>query len=159
MLSCDVRFASSNARFGLPETGLGIIPGALGSTLLADVIGQHHALRLGCTGERINANEAQRLGLVDELQDSPEAARARARELATLVASKAPRAVAAFKGAMLELGASPALDSRVVREAASYEAQVRNGDAALGRANFKRIVAGEAPDWPPRSAEIVEAKP
>src|SRR5690606_3554506 len=54
----DYAIATRAATFGLPETGLGIIPGARGTAELATLVGPAQALRLGCTGEIISAAEA-----------------------------------------------------------------------------------------------------
>jgi enoyl-CoA hydratase/carnithine racemase len=66
-LACDLRIASEDAIFGFPETGLGIIPGAGGTQRLPRVVGMGHAMRLILTGERIDASEALRIGLVSQL--------------------------------------------------------------------------------------------
>src|SRR5690606_32519387 len=66
LLTADYRIACDEASFGLPETGLGIIPGAGGTSELWAHVGVPHALRLGMTGERIDAAEALRIGLVQE---------------------------------------------------------------------------------------------
>jgi len=149
MLAADYRIAAPGANFALPETGLGIIPGALGSSLLADLVGKNQALRLGCTGENIDGVEALRIGLVDELGEDAEAALARAYELCARALSRAPRALAAFKQTMLEAQGLP-VEARVALEAAGYREQVRNGDAAIGRAHFADIRAGKTPPYPDR---------
>jgi len=64
LLTADYCLATPTARFALPETGLGILPGARGTAELALHIGPAHALRLGCTGEEIDTREALRIGLV-----------------------------------------------------------------------------------------------
>ena len=63
MLTADWRIAVDNAVFGLPETGLGIVPGAGGTAELWAEIGVGQALKMGMTGERIDASEAKRIGL------------------------------------------------------------------------------------------------
>lgn len=63
-LTCDLRIAAEDARFGLPEAGLGIIPAAGGSQTLPRVIGRAMALELTLTGEMVDAQEAYRIGLV-----------------------------------------------------------------------------------------------
>lgn len=148
MLAFDYRIATPAAAFALPETGLGIIPGALGTALLSSAIGINQALRLGCSGERIAAEEAARIGLVDELQADAAAARQRADALAAQVGLKSPRAIAAFKAAAL--GNVGQVMDRIKAESNAYLGQLRNGDAAVGRAAFKDIRAGVRPDWEPR---------
>jgi len=71
-LSCDLRIAAPEAMFGLPETGLGIIPGAGGTQRMARLIGESRALDLVLTGRRIDASEALALGLLNRLAPSAE---------------------------------------------------------------------------------------
>lgn len=66
-LACDIRVASPNAKFGLPELNLGIIPGGGGTQRLARIVGKGKALEMILTGETINANEAKNLGLIKEI--------------------------------------------------------------------------------------------
>jgi enoyl-CoA hydratase len=63
-LACHLRIASENARFGLPEVGLGIIPGYGGTIRLARLVGLGRAIELTLTGEMIDASRAEALGLV-----------------------------------------------------------------------------------------------
>ncbi len=71
-LTCDLRIAAPGALLGLPETGLGIIPGAGGTQRLARLIGESRALDLVLTGRRIDASEALALGLVNRVAPSAE---------------------------------------------------------------------------------------
>lgn len=148
LLSCDYVLAVEGARFALPETGLGILPGAGGTSELQRRIGPAHALRLGLTGEAISAAEAVRIGLAQELHPTPEAAEARAAALASAAATRSPTANAAFKAALL---AGQGLDyaSRAELEALAYERCVDAGEAAIGRARFAAGAEG-APAWGPR---------
>jgi enoyl-CoA hydratase/carnithine racemase len=145
-LACDYRIAGPNARFGLPETGLGILPGAGGSTELSGRIGVNHALRLGMTGEQIHAEEAVRIGLVDELATSLDAGLARADALAALVCKRSPTSTATFKAAVLATVGMEG-EAREAVEARAYEHCVDSGDAAIGRANFAALTAGAPVPW------------
>ncbi len=142
MLTCDYRIAAKTASFGLPETGLGIVPGAGGTSELPHFIVLPQTLRLGMTGERISAEEAARIGLVQEVVEDVDAGLARARALAARVARNSPTAVAAFKaGCLAALGlAGP---ERQEIEARAYEHCLDAGEAAIGRENFAQIRAGE----------------
>lgn len=97
-MACDFRIASASATFGQPEINLGIIPGSGGTQRLPRLIGLGAAMRMILTGASINATEALRLGLVEEV-----AAAEDLRELtlatAAAIASKSPIAVAAAKEA------------------------------------------------------------
>jgi len=66
-LACHIRLASDNARFGLPEVKLGIIPGYGGTVRLPRIVGKGRALELVLTGEMIGAEEAYRIGLVNRV--------------------------------------------------------------------------------------------
>lgn len=100
-LACDIRIASENARLGLPEVGLGIIPGYGGTQRLARVIGKGLALELVLTGAQIKADEALRIGLVNKVV--PQASLlATAKEMVAHIARNAPLAVAAAKRATHE---------------------------------------------------------
>jgi enoyl-CoA hydratase/carnithine racemase len=148
LLACDYRIAAPTARLGLPETGLGIIPGAGGASELPALIGLPQALRLGMTGEQLDAQEALRIGLVDEGCADVDAGVARARALAAMVARRSPTAVAAYKAAALA-GIGRSEDERRAAEAAAYEHCADTGEAAIGRANFDAIVSGGQAPWGP----------
>jgi len=66
-LACHMRFASENAVMGLPEVGLGIIPGYGGTQRLPRLVGPGLAMELILTGRRIKADEAERLGIVNRV--------------------------------------------------------------------------------------------
>lgn len=63
-LACDIRVATKNAKFGLPELNLGIIPGAGGTQRLSRIVGKGRALDMVLTGKIIDGEEAERIGLV-----------------------------------------------------------------------------------------------
>ncbi len=151
MLACDWRIAGPSARFGLPETSLGIVPGAGGASELASLIGIPQALRLGMTGEQVSADEAHRIGLVDERVESVDAGLARAEDLAAMVKRRSPTAVAAFKAAALAASGRSEEERRRL-EAEAYEHCVDTGEAAVGRSHFAEVVAGGAAPWGPFKA-------
>lgn len=149
LLTADYRIGCPEALLGLPETGLGIVPGAGGSSELAGVVGLAHALRLGMTGERVSAEEGLRIGLLQELVADVESGLQRARALAAQVVRNSPTAVAAFKAATLDAVGLPAEARREV-EARAYELCVDSGDAAVGRTAFQAIREGREVEWGPR---------
>jgi enoyl-CoA hydratase len=71
-LACHMRFASENAKMGLPEVGLGIIPGYGGTQRLPRLVGLGRALELITTGRMIDAAEAYRIGLVNAVLPQPD---------------------------------------------------------------------------------------
>jgi enoyl-CoA hydratase len=96
-LACDLRYASSSSKLGQPEINLGIIPGWGGTQRLARVCGLGVAKDLIFTGRLVDAEEALRIGLVNGVHDP---AIDKAREVAELLASKGPLALAAAKRAL-----------------------------------------------------------
>jgi enoyl-CoA hydratase/carnithine racemase len=90
-LACDIRVASASARFGLPETGLGIIPGAGGTQRLARLVGLGRAIDLILTGRVLDARQALDIGLVTYLAE-PAELMATARKVASAVAARGPLA-------------------------------------------------------------------
>jgi enoyl-CoA hydratase len=91
-LACHLRIASSAARFGLPEVGLGLIPGYGGTVRLARVVGLGHATEMILTGEPIDAARAHQVGLVTAVVEG-EALLAEAKKLARRVTKNGPMAV------------------------------------------------------------------
>ncbi len=149
LITGDYRIATEQASFALPETSIGILPGAGGTSDLPHLIGVNQALRLGMTGERIDAAEALRIGLVDERTADVEQGMARALALAGMVARRSPTAVSTYKSAVLQ-GLEADRSTARMLEAKAYEHCVDSGDAAIGRTQFKRITAGEDVEWNPR---------
>jgi enoyl-CoA hydratase len=92
MLACDFAIASAKARFGQPEVGLGVTPGFGGTVRLGRRIGPARARQLLYTGETIKADEALRIGLVNEVV-APEELRARVDTITAAIVKNAPRAV------------------------------------------------------------------
>jgi enoyl-CoA hydratase len=105
-LSCDIRIAARSARFGQPEIRLGLIPGGGGTQRLPRLIGSGRALRLILSGELIDAIEAHRIGLVDELVDD-DALRARTLELARTIAAHSPLTLRIAKAAVASAAEAP----------------------------------------------------
>jgi enoyl-CoA hydratase len=92
-LACTLRLAAATARLGQPEIKLGILPGYGGTQRLPRLIGQSSALRMLLTGDMISAEEALRIGLVDEVHPADHLL-ARGQALASQIASAAPLAIA-----------------------------------------------------------------
>ena len=92
-MACHVRIASEKAKLGQPEVKLGIVPGYGGTQRLPRLVGRGAALRLLLTGDMIDATEAFRLGLVDQVV-APDALIATARAMLTAMAANAPLAMA-----------------------------------------------------------------
>ena len=93
-LACHIRIATDKAQIGLPEVTLGIIPGYGGTQRMARLLGKAKALELICTGERISAAEAERIGLVNRVVPAEQLMTV-AEELARKIMSRGPLAVRA----------------------------------------------------------------
>jgi len=92
-MACILRLAAEDAKFGQPEVKLGVIPGYGGSQRLPRLVGRGAALKLLLTGAVIDAREALRIGLVDEVVAGAELM-TQAEKLAEEIAAQAPGAVA-----------------------------------------------------------------
>jgi enoyl-CoA hydratase len=93
-LACDIRYAAGSAKLGQPEVNLGIIPGWGGTQRLARVCGVGVAKELIFTGRTVDAEEALRIGLVNDVHDP---VLDKARETAGLLATKSPVALRLMK--------------------------------------------------------------
>ena len=98
-LCCDIRIASQDARFGLPEVGLGIIPAAGGTQTLPRTVGRGKALEMLLTNRWIDAEEACQIQLVNQVVVR-EKLQERAKEMAEKIASHDPAAVRSAKQAV-----------------------------------------------------------
>lgn len=95
-LACDVRIAEEGATLALPEASVGLLPCGGGTQNLPWLVGEGWAKRMILCGERVSAETAARIGLVEEVVDAGTAC-ARALELAAMVENQSPKAVSACK--------------------------------------------------------------
>jgi enoyl-CoA hydratase len=100
-LACDIRIAGDDARLGLTEVDLAIIPGGGGTQRLPRLVGRGKALEMILTGARIDAREALRIGLVERVVPAAEVKTA-GLELARTLAAKAPVALRYAKEAVVK---------------------------------------------------------
>jgi enoyl-CoA hydratase/carnithine racemase len=133
-LACDMIVASETAEFGQPEILLGIIPGGGGTQRLARVLGKQRAMELVLTGRRIDAAEAERLGIVNQVAPSTEWLDA-ALELASVVAARPPLAVRFAKQAVLAADESP-LSAGLEQERRLFELAMATEDRVEGMTAF-----------------------
>ena len=98
-LACDIRVAARSAKLGQPEIKLGILPGGGGTQRLPRLIGAGRALRMILTGEALSAEQAERIGLVDEVVDDG-ALQAAVQALAQQIAAHSPVALRLAKDAV-----------------------------------------------------------
>lgn len=134
-LACHLRVASSDARFGLPETGLGVIPAYGGTLRLARAVGRGRALAAMLSGEEVGADEALRLGLVNRVVP-PERLPAEAEALArAVIETSAPLAARACLEAVTR-GARLPLDEALELEAELFAQLFSTEDAREGTRAF-----------------------
>lgn len=106
-MSAHIRIASSNARLGLPEVSLGVIPGYGGTQRLTQLVGRGKALEMIMTAGMIKADEALSAGLVNKVVE-PSALMAACQEMAQAILKNSPRAIA---GAIRSVNAGLAYDT------------------------------------------------
>ena len=133
-LACHLRVFSRTARVGLPEVGLGLIPGYGGTRRLPRVVGRARALEMILTGDPVDAETALRWGLANRVAE-PEALAAEARKLAEKVLSRGPVAVrlaleAVLRGESLGAEEGRAAERALFGLAASTE-DMKEGTAAF----------------------------
>ncbi len=98
-LACDLRIASTDARLGLPEVTLGILPGAGGTQRLPRLVGPARAKQMMLFGDLIDAATAEKWGIVNDLAD-PGELMSKAREWAAVLLERPPLSLANIKGAV-----------------------------------------------------------
>ncbi|MEK0431737.1 MAG: hypothetical protein RL139_1541 [Gemmatimonadota bacterium] len=133
-LACHLRVASTHAKFGLPETKLGLIPGYGGTQRLPRLVGQGRALQMILTGEPVDAETAVRIGLANAVA-APDLLLEAARSLAKTAAQNGPLALAHAITAVTA-GAGLPLDAALALEAEQFGAVGRTEDMREGTRAF-----------------------
>jgi enoyl-CoA hydratase/carnithine racemase len=134
LLACDLRVAAPHAELGLTETSLAIIPGAGGTQRLPRLVGRSRAKDLILTARRLDAAEAERIGLVNRIAPAGKL-RETALEVARRIADNGPVAVRAAKAAMDQGGELPMVQGLEV-EARCYERVLPTQDRLEALAAF-----------------------
>ena len=133
-MACDIRLASDKARLGQPEVNLGIIPGYGGTQRLARLVGRGKAKELIFTGDMIGAEEAHRIGLVDEVYPADQLME-KAMETAKKIASKSAPSIAGAKE-VINRGLDVNMAAGVDFEKAHFGVVFGNKDAKEGLKAF-----------------------
>ena len=136
-MACDIRMASSKAKFGQPEVGLGIIPGFSGTYRLPKLIGQGYAKEMIYTGKVIRADEALRIGLVNAVYE-PEELMGKAMEMAAMMLKNAAIAIRLAKqsineGYDLDADDAIALENKLFGQCFATKDQKEGMDAFLNK--------------------------
>lgn len=134
MLACDIRIASEHAQFGLTEARIGSLPGAGGTQRLPRQIPHAIAMYMLLTGERVDAQEAYRIGLVSKVVPHDELM-AEATRVAQVIAANGPLSVRAIKQAAVR-GLEMSLDGGLLLEQHYFNLLMDTQDRAEGRRAF-----------------------
>jgi enoyl-CoA hydratase/carnithine racemase len=129
-MACHLRIAGDRARFGQPEINLGIIPGFGGTQRLPRLIGKAKAIELTLTADLITAQEAHRLGLINQVVPQDQVMKA-AKDLARKIASKGQVAVRLALQA-IEEGLAQSLDEGLAKEAKAFGLVAETEDCKEG---------------------------
>jgi enoyl-CoA hydratase len=141
-LACDIIYASKKAKFGQPETNLGVIPGFGGTQRLAYNVGINKARELIYTCDMIDADEAKRIGLAAEVYE-PEELMDKVIEKAKLMLSKGPCALAAAKRVMNK-GRGISIDAALNLEREAFQGLFGTQDQKEG---MKAFLEKRKPDF------------
>jgi enoyl-CoA hydratase len=134
-LGCDIRLASENAVFGLPEATLGVFPGGGSTQRLPRLIPQGIAAEMLFTGKRIDAQEAYRIGLVNKVFPVGQVLAA-AKELANRICLSGPLAVKAIKQCLIRGVYNMSLDEGLILEETLQKDVFESKDFLEGTASF-----------------------
>lgn len=125
-MACHIRVASDNAKMGLPEVTLGLIPGYGGTQRLTQLVGRGKALEMILTADMVNADEAHRIGLVNHVTE-PENLLAKAEEILQKILSRSPVAVGA---------AIRAVNAGLVDGVNGFDAEIHEFSTCFGTDDF-----------------------
>lgn len=144
-MSCDIRVAAENAKFGQPECGLGILPGFGGTQRLARLIGKGRAKELIFTCDMIHAQEAYRIGLVNKVVAACELMNY-CNEMAAKILLKGSYAITLAKTA-INCGLDTDLSSGLELEAAAFGLSFSTHDKTEGMSAFLEKREAELTDF------------
>jgi enoyl-CoA hydratase len=126
-MSCHIRVASENAKMGLPEVGLGVIPGYGGTQRLAQLVGKGRAMEMIMTADMVNAQEAHRIGLVNHVT-TLENLIAKCEEIIAKIHTKSTTAIS---------HAIKSVNAGFVDGVNGYEVEIEEFGKCFGTADFK----------------------
>lgn len=141
-MACTLRIAADDARLGQPEVKLGVTPGYGGTQRLPRLVGRGMALKLLLTGEIVGAQEALRIGLVEEVVPAGELMQ-RAEAIATAIAAQAPLAIAEVLR-LVDEGMDLPLDTALHRESDRFSHLCATADKTEGTRAF---LEKRTPNW------------
>jgi enoyl-CoA hydratase len=130
-MACHIRIASDNAKMGLPEVTLGLIPGYGGTQRLTRLVGKGKALELIMTADMVTAAEAYQLGLVNHVV-SQDGLLTKAEEVLNKILTKAPLAIA---------GAITAVNAATLNEGNGFETEMEEFAKCFGTTDLKEGIS------------------
>jgi enoyl-CoA hydratase/carnithine racemase len=133
-LACDITIVADTATLGLPEVGVGVMPGGGGTQRLARLVGKHRAMLLALTGRRISGIEAGQMGIASRVVPDADVLPT-ALSVATEIAALPPIGVQLIKEAILR-GADQPLDAALAFERRSFQFLFATDDRKEGIAAF-----------------------
>ena len=142
-LACHMRIASDKAQLGLPEVSLGIIPGYGGTQRMVRLLGKGKAFELICSGDRVGAVEAERIGLVNKVVPADQLM-STAEELAKKIALRSPVAIRAAIE-VINSGSDMPFEEGQVLEATLFGLLCASDDMKEG---MKAFLEKRTPDFP-----------
>ncbi len=126
-MACHIRVASDNAKMGLPEVSLGVIPGYGGTQRLAQLVGKGKAFEMIVTADMLNAEDAYRLGLVNYIT-TQENLIAKCEEIVAKILTKSPNAIR---------HAIKAVNAQFIEGVNGYETEINGFAECFGTKDFK----------------------
>jgi enoyl-CoA hydratase len=133
-MACHIRIASEAAKFGQPESKLGILPGYGGSQRLSRLVGKGRAMQLLMTGEMIDATEAHRIGIVNKVVPAAQLI-SEAHDMMTTILANGPLAVALCIEA-IDRGLEMSLEEGLILEANHFGLLAATDDMREGMRAF-----------------------
>ncbi|TKC12514.1 enoyl-CoA hydratase [Pedobacter polaris] len=130
-MACHIRIASENAKLGLPEVSLGLIPGYGGTQRLAQLVGKGRAIEMIATADMITAENAAKIGLVNEVVPLTELI-SKAEEILNKIKSRAPLAIAS---------AIKAVNSSLRKDVNGFDVEIEEFGNCFQTEDFKEGVA------------------
>ncbi|MFN3236861.1 MAG: enoyl-CoA hydratase [Pseudomonadales bacterium] len=141
-LACDIRIAESHAVMALPEATVGLLPAGLGTQHLPWVVGEGWAKRMILCGERVDAEKALKIGLVEEVVEQGQSLAA-ALELATKVENQSPKSVSACKS-LIQAARTSSMVSAYPAEADAFVDLFDTADQTEG---VNAFLEKRKPEW------------
>ncbi|MAA74159.1 MAG: enoyl-CoA hydratase [Salinisphaeraceae bacterium] len=141
-MACDIRIAADNAQMALPEAAVGLLPCGCGTQNLPRIVGEGWAKRMILCGERLKADKALEIGLVEEVVGQGEA-KDTALELAAKVAGQSPSSVGVCKD-LIQAARTTAPDLNLPREREEFVALFDRADTTEG---VNAFLEKRKPEW------------